>query len=693
MTVLDYHSDLLANIGTLADSEGEFTSTAFTRFCTEILTEAGEFDDAFVLDFEGVGYRRRRLRVNGYDLSNPDNSVALIVSQYVGEAEISDIPAAEAKALLKALHNYLMESVEGTFLEDREESSAAYQLAYDLRNRGRNVSRFRLYFVTDARIKDVRGSLKELPMEEIDGIPIDFQLWDIERLHQLHESQSGREPLQIDLHNWVEEGIPALQVSSSGDFSTYLAAVPGHVLAALYAKYGNRLLESNVRSYLTNRGKVNKNIRETIYKSPQNFVAYNNGVTATAVSVTRDSSGNIVHIEDLQIVNGGQTTASLFYVEKEAKGPQILDDVFVQMKLVVVDPVVADELVPNISRYANSQNAVSAADFFSNSPYHKRLEDLSRRVLAPAAAGATYNTKWYYERTRGQYENDRNSLTRPLAARFEKMYPKLQKFDKPTLAKVIMSWEQKPHTVSAGAQKNFVAFADSVASAWEKDDTVFNEEYFKESVAKIVLYNAVRQRISEVQWYRENRGYLANIVAYTMAKLSSMIQEQGSGSVMNFDSIWRTQSVPDVVLNTAESAAIMVQSELVKGSRPVQNVTEWAKRPALWEKISSAPVSLSAPFLALLVDRSVVKEIKKAAKQTQKIDNGINAQMRVLEIPKDSWLELHGFATANRFASPDELSILDMMIGRRSGLPSERQAGRLLKLISNANAKGFVFSE
>ncbi|MCC3282071.1 AIPR family protein [Arthrobacter caoxuetaonis] len=687
MSLESYHENLLATVGSLADSEGEFTSTAFTRYCSEILTEGGEFDDAIVLDFEGTGNHRRRLRVNGYDLENPDNSVALIVSQYHGTSTIESLSTTESKAQLKALQFFLQEATEGTFFDDREESSPAYQLAHDLNNRGRNVSRYRLYLVTDGRISD---RLKELPAETINGIPVDFQLWDIDRLHQLHESQSGREALQIDVNKWLPDGIPALQVSSSSEFSTYLAAVPGQVLSSLYGQYGNRLLESNVRSYLTSRGKVNQGIRTTIYKSPDKFMAYNNGVTATASSVSVDpATGAIKFIEDLQIVNGGQTTASLFYVAREAKNPHILQDVFVQMKLVVVDPIVANDLVPSISRFANSQNAVSTADFFSNSLYHVRLEELSRRVLAPAAAGATYNTKWYYERTRGQYENDKNIVSRSMAARFDKMYPKHQKFDKPGLAKVLMSWDQKPHVVSAGAQKNFLAFAAVVTSAWEKDEASFNEQYFQEIVAKTIVFNDVRKYVAESDWYRESRGYLANIVAYTVAKLALLIEEQGYGMVLDFGLIWRHQSTPDFLLEFCGAIAKVIQAELVDDSRPVQNVTEWAKKPDLWKRVASLPIKLPAAVSSSLISKTAVLEKKKAARETQKVDNGISVQIKVVNVPQEDWQQLREFTQRNGISSPTDLGILDIVTGRRPGIPSERQSARLLKLLEAASTRGF----
>jgi len=225
----------------------------------------------------------------------------------------------------------------------------------------------------------------------LNGIPVDFHIWDISRLYQVAESLTGRDKLVIDLTEWLPGGLPALEVkATSADTRTYLAALPAVMLAELYDRYGSRLLEGNVRSYLSNRGKVNKGIRTTVLSNPAHFLAYNNGITATAVDV-ETRNGHLVSFTDLQIVNGGQTTASLFYVRRENRA-LVMDDVFVQMKLVVVEPRVSAEMIPLISRFANSQNKVSEADFFSNSPFHIRLEEVSRRTMAPAKPGVSYQT-------------------------------------------------------------------------------------------------------------------------------------------------------------------------------------------------------------------------------------------------------------------------------------------------------------
>ena len=687
MDLAEYYLDFQQDIVTDATVSGDYTADAFVRRCGEILSDADQFEEIQVLQFEGTGHRNRKLRIQGYDLSASDDTVSLVVGLYFGSSEISLVSTTDAKNALKALQYFLDEATSGQFEVDREASSPVVQAAIDLRLRRSSTSRFRLHLVTDGRLSD---RLRDLPTEELNGVPVDFSFWDIARFHQLHESKQQREALEIDVTEWAPTGIRALEIPGTEDFATYLAAVPGTLLADLYSRHGNRLLESNVRSYLSNRGKVNKGIRETVNGSPHLFMAYNNGITATATKVRMSPDRTaILELVDLQIVNGGQTTASLFYVGREPKLKANIANVVVPMKLVMVDEDRAQALVPNISRFANSQNAVSTADFFSNSPFHQRIEDLSRRLRVPPVPGNRIQSKWYYERIRGQYSNEKSRRAPAEAVRFEQENPKSQMFTKTDLAKYIASWDQKPHLVSAGAQKNFLDFAKTISRKWDSSPDDINDEFFRSSVAKNILFNSVRREVSKADWYKDEPGYLANIVTYTIAKLSNTIQDQAGSAVLDFSKIWTEQSVHPKLLEYCVHLALDVRSVLTSDHRLVQNVTEWAKREDCWRQVQSTSSPLPQDAAAWLADPTVVIERQNVAKSNQKIDSGIQAQTRVVETPREYWLELEAFLKTSRVATPKETSILAVCTGRRSGFPSEAQSKALLQLVARAQASGF----
>jgi hypothetical protein len=222
---------------------------------------------------------------------------------------------------------------------------------------------------------------------EINGIDVDVfvHTWDISRLFRINVTNSIHEPIEIEFEKLTQEGrgLQCLKVPSIDEmYDCYLAIVPGEVLANLYKEYSNELLESNVRAFLGQTGKFNKGIRDTIRTKPQMFLPYNNGITATAESVvTKLIDGQLVitKLNDFQIVNGGQTTASLYHTQKKHKEAD-LSKIFVQMKLTVIkDKEQKNIEVPNISRFANSQNKVSELDLSSNNPYFVQIENLSRK--------------------------------------------------------------------------------------------------------------------------------------------------------------------------------------------------------------------------------------------------------------------------------------------------------------------------
>lgn len=688
MNIVEFYSDLRNIVGLRAAVENDYKSAAFMGEVAERLAEAGEIENLEVLHFEGAGAKKRRLLIDGYDLDDSDGSVALAVLSFSDSEDLSVLAATEIKRSFAGLENFLRESADGSFAVDREESSPAVQLAEQIRHRGANVTRYRLYLITDAQMS---GRAKSLPSTDLNGIRVDYHIWDIQRLFQVFQSIKGREELEIDLREWMPGGLPALEiVGDSSDFATYLAALPGDLIADLYSRYGSRLLESNVRSYLSARGKVNKGIKSTVLTEPEMFLAYNNGITATATGISCEKLGGqfvLTSITDLQIVNGGQTTASLFHVRREISSHSDLSNVHVQMKLVVVDPEKSVDLVPNISRYANSQNKVSETDFFSNSPFHVRMEEISRRVLAPASPGVNFQTKWFYERTRGQYVNETAKLSRSEARKFEAEFPRSQVITKTDAAKYEVSWGMRPHIVSAGSQKNFVAFADTIAQKWTLSDSTFNEVYFRDLVAKAILYGSVRKLVARADWY--DKGYLANIVAYTLAKLAYEVGHQGRGKVLDFGAIWNCQSISQDLADGCLSIAESVFRSLTDPSRPIQNVTEWAKKEACWDSIKKLDIPLSRSLMAELISSEKHDAVRRDAQSAQKIDNGIQAQVEVINRGHLFWLNLIEFGKSRRLLTPKEVGILGVAAGRKGGVPSERQSIQALDILSRAKMNGF----
>ena len=674
------------SVRTSADADSTYTEQAFVEEVSKRLSEAEEIDGLVGAHFEGL-LGRRRLELDGFDFGDGENQIVLAVADFRSGNEPETLPMSEARRRLGFLENFLVASIDGSLVATLEESSAPFQVATEVAQRIGSTQKIRLYLITNAVVSGRSGGFEQT---QINGIDVEFHVWDLQRLERVEASQLGREEIDIDLTEWMDGGVAALRsASEKSGMITYLAVLPGSLLAGIYGKYGGRVLEANVRSFLTVRGNVNNGMKGTILQQPEMFLAYNNGIAATASAVTSHADGAIVRItaiRDLQIVNGGQTTASLFYTQRNDKAD--LNDVFVQMKLIVVDALDAVDLVPKISRYANTQNRISEADFFSNHPFHVRMEEISRRLLAPAQAGVHFQMKWFYERTRGQYLNERARLSVAQARKFDNEYPRLHVITKTDAAKYLVSWARRPHTVSSGAQKNFIAFANQVSESWTKDDSQFGESYFRELVGLGLLFNAIRSMVQKSSWY--STGYLANIVTYTLAKLAAMVTDEGKGASFDFSTIWREQAVPRDLLTALEPISMAAFRVLTDPDRAVVNVTEWAKRERCWEQLRDLPLDMSEGLRAFVVEPDLALAQKLDSRKDQRVDSSIGSQVAVLNLGSKYWVQLRQFGREMKVLSEKDLGILLSATGESGRLPSELQSTYLIQLDERMRKLGYV---
>ncbi|SIN89271.1 AIPR family protein [Agromyces cerinus] len=684
----DFHQDLLNSIRTAAAVERTFTGEAFVDEAGRRLTEAEEVDSLIQGHFEGTGLRNRRIGFDGFDFGDEDGHVVLAVSRFTNNDELQTLTESDAKRLFTQTLGFVEAVLKGKLTETLEETSIGYQVAAQLMEQRHRTFKIRIYLITNAKLST---RVKSFPSEELEGMTIEFHPWDINRFQKVEESRLGREEIDIDLREWAADGIPCLKAAiTSASVETYLAALPGDVLAGVYRKYGARVLESNVRSFLSVRGNVNKGIRGTILQQPEMFLSFNNGITATATEVKteiRRGETRLIGIRDLQIVNGGQTTASIFYASREDNEVD-LAEVFVQTKLIVVSEEQEADIVPKISRFANTQNRISDADFFSNHKFHQRMEEKSRRILAPPQPGSHFQTKWFYERTRGQYLTEKSRLSPSMSRQFEVEYPRSQLITKTDAARYLVSWSQLPHVVSSGAQKNFIQFAREIDAEWTRNDEQFGDEYFRSLVAKGILFNGVRGRVLRTDWYRSSPGYLANIVAYTIAKLTQIAQTEYGDSSFDLDAIWAAQRVTNELWAAIEPIALAVRLVLTAEDRPVTNVTEWAKREKAWEQTKLLNVK-EAKLADFVIAASASDGGHRAAKKEQRLLNGIEAQIVVNDRGSRYWSELRDFARRLRAVSPKELGILSVAVGETGRIVTEAQAMVLVALEARMTDAGF----
>lgn len=594
MELEEYRRELVARVQERALDEGLFDQEAFFHVVCGMLR-----DSEAIADYQPASYRfgegtNRFMTIDGYDQSafEMDESIVVIAcddgySSRVGDSAPSTIQSSECMKYIRAMRRFIAAAYDGSFLEQGEESSAAWEFASFIHENRKGISRFRLYFVTDREYTGRESNIKDptdiYSKEKEHKISLEAHVWDLRRLMETSQAAAPLEHLTVDLG---AKGISAVKAPDAGDgMDTYLMFLSGQTLADWYRKHGSKLMEANVRSFLSLRGKVNRGIRHTLDAEPERFVAYNNGLSATASMVDMNEQGRVTAIHDLQIVNGGQTTASIFYSQKKDKLD--LSKVVVPVKLVVVREDVARELVPYISRYTNSQNKVAETDFSSNSEYQVKLSQLSQQVLTPPMPGS-YPTHWYYERTRGQYDSERNRRDAADRKRFEKANPSRQRIKMIDAPKYLMCWDGYPHIASLGSQKCFARFVELESKKGKASVDALDTEFFKRLVCKRIIFDTVYKRIKTADWFRG--AYQVNIAEYAVAKYALDLHK--SGEEFDFDAVWRTQRVNETTLARLMKAAEQASDVLNDPERQTQNVSEWAKKEPCWDTLRRRPTCL-----------------------------------------------------------------------------------------------------
>lgn len=679
----DFRQELLAG----AEANGSFQLSEFMETVANELVETG-FTDGFEL----CHFRAQRgMRVDGYWF-NDEGILELFIADFDARKELASLSKTEADAAFRRVANFFEASFSKDLARELEVTSPEYGLARQIFDRRGVIRQVNLILVSERTLSE---RIQGLPDTEVAGIPATHHIWDISRLHRQRTSRSHKEPLDLDFEQMFGKGIACLPAHLGIDaYQSYLTVMPAEILATLYEKFGARLLEQNVRTFLQARGNVNQGIRETILNDPGMFFAYNNGITATAQSVETemtDSGLAITRIVDLQIVNGGQTTASLFHTRKRDKAD--LSQIFVQLKLSVIDSQQSETVIPKISEYANTQNRVNAADFFSNHPFHVRMEGFSRRIWAPAQNGAQRETRWFYERARGQYADAQSKLTPAEQRRFKAEHPKPQMFTKTDLAKFENVWDDHPRWVNLGSQKNFARYAARIGSEWEKSSDAFNEFHFKRAVARGLIFRATERIVSAQPWY--NGGYRANIVAYTLAMLGDITK--GKKGSIDFLGIWKAQKADPVLESAIAIVSRAVNDDIIKPHYGISNISEWCKKEACWTQIQAraeAIANLLPPeFYDGLVSLDDQSATVRSAKQTQKIDNGIEAQRKVLTVPAAEWARIHQCLIEKKLLTPLEIGVLKVAMQIPAKLPTEKQSAVLLGILDKGRLEGVVLSQ
>lgn len=611
------HEGLLALARTITQdtelkvAELTYTETAFASEYLQRLEELGVIDGFTLANVRG-GSLRGAYEARAYycdsDAQRVDFFLGLVApptGEFLGKVFKADLQTA-----LNKLARVKKRAERGDFkeLEPSSEAFGMLRSAHELMRKGASV---RLLLFTHG---EAPNDSLELNEEESEGVTI--EVWDIRRLYRASQAGQETEVIDIDVERLLGAPIPCLPMPAQPEnYQVYLAIIPGQSLFRLYERFGGRLMELNVRSFLQARGKVNAGIRKTLMEEPANFMAFNNGISATvnALEVRQGPDGThaIYHMRGLQIVNGGQTTASIHNVVK--KGDAEVTKVFVPAKITVLQEAQYEEYVPLISKYANTQNAVQIADLSANSEFHISLERLANQIWCPGQKG-----RWFYERARGGYQVALARLLTPAQQKkFKEEVPLERKLVKTDIARCLVAWEMKPYQVCDGAQKNFLKFMNDRASKgqYSKPDNAF----FKATIAKHILFNEVLKVIKSVKL----EAYGAQVAAYLVSFLSLEISRRNL--FLDFKLIWEEQQL-SAAFKTVIRSWIDPMRKFLVNSAGNRNVTEWCKRDECWKQLCGIKHSGVLPE-----DNKLPPEIRQRSEGEDVIREALEGDLNELE--------------------------------------------------------------
>lgn len=670
-----FAQNLQQDVIVTAEAEGDeaLRSEVFTRMTLETLEEAGEIEEGIV-----CYHRDRGIEVSAYGVDD-DETLNLFTTLHRGDVPPASIGRGDIDVAFRRLLRFWERCRDGEYHIALEESSEQFDMVQRVGSVANRVERLRFFLLTDGVSR-----VEYRPEEEHGDVAASYAIWDLRRLHRCASSGQRREPIEIDFIERFGRPIPCLSGREPGaDYIAHLAIIPAEVLRDLYAEFGPRLLELNVRSFLQARGKVNRGIRDTIINEPERFLAYNNGISATAsrVELTKDDDGvpGIARIADLQIVNGGQTTASIHHAVRRDKAD--VSHVFVQAKITVVPEERLTEIVPLISRYANSQNRISESDLTANDPFHVALEELSRTIWAPATDGTQRQTRWFYERARGQYADALAREGTPARQRaFKQQNPSQQKFAKTDVAKFENTWDQLPHEVSRGAQKNFVVFMHRLQ---QRGGLKPDQAYFQDLVAKALLFRRAERLVSEQNF----GGYRANIVTYSLALLSNKTAQR-----IDLDRIWREQEIGDGIAESIVTVSHAVYN-VITDPPGAANVTEYCKRDGCWARVRELDVVLPSQLTPELVALGGGGARRRTGIETVQPEERSLID-EIARVPGDNWLALANWAKETDNLQPWQRSLAFSLgrLAKQGREPSRKQAIQGRRILDEAERLGFSMS-
>lgn len=549
-------------------------------------------------------------RTNGelhaYAFSSNGEVLSLFYTLYNSRSnEVQTLNSTDCQPAINRLQGIYNFAIRGKHY-DLDDNSPEYELCKSIYDRNKEICSINLYILSNYAISNC-----DIRKTRVATKSVYMNVWDIKKIHGNLHSLSDHFSIDIDFQDdeYKNYKIPFIQMESNTfGYKCILAMFPAKLLYKLYERYNTNLLLNNIRYFLGFKGskKNNANIEmlKTLKTKNQMFLAYNNGITALATKIEASSLGSktdvsdnedgrgiggdfismgiLEKIVDFRIVNGGQTTASIFFAKNNKENGVSLYGVYVQVKLIICEEM--DAISGDITKYSNSQSKIKYSDFSVSNEFNTKMEKLSRSVLAPNDKNDLIY--WYFERLRGQYDVERGkNRTKQDVQYFDSRFPKSNKFKKEEIAKVWRSWEQFPFDAVKGESTNYDIFISDIVNRGFIPD----ENYYKKTIALIIIYKYLLSR-------PENKNYKntkATVIAYTIAYLNYITSNR-----LDLMKIWNNQELSEDLKKYLNSSSDCIFDRLTYLSeKKDKQLLSYGKTPEAFKNLCDGGISSNRKLL------------------------------------------------------------------------------------------------
>lgn len=617
-----FQADFMEMVRSDAESNQCNPEMELTTAIIQYIVESGEAlapEQCYCISSPETERMTGRYKLNAFDYSEESGILDLFGTIYY-DGQAPSLPTSTAQKAVNELTMFLKISCEGKvaksyYRQTEPEIADVMDMINDevVKN---HLTQVRFFVLSNGYAQDVL----EIADTELDiagkKLLAEYHFWDMEEIRKIENVRQNNKEIIIDLDGDYQTALECIQVrDEENDITSYLAIMPALTLAKIYDRHKVRLIDKNVRNFLGGKVKVNKVMAETVIEQPNLFFNFNNGLSSTAKEVYLKHEEGKTYIKgfrDWSIVNGGQTTSTIYTIYKKSKENwPLLQKAYVAIKISEIKPAVETALptlIPDIAKYANSQTKIKDSDLSANAHYMLDMQEQSRKCWTPSS----FSTLWYFERLRGQFLTDKaleGGVGTQKVKKFEMLRPQNQRFNKTDIAKIEMSWLRKPFIACKGAEVCFDKYWDHLQTSGMP---IVDEKYFHDLVAKMIIYNYIHRYLRE----SGNKGYAAILCSYSLALLALRSQDR-----VDLAYIWNNQDLQPALKEVLHLFCKEVSDYLTLiGTQGNKNPQTESKKVDFWNNIQNKTLSITIPESILISNE---EEVVVTASQQVDIDESI----------------------------------------------------------------------